>query len=67
VSKWLKGSIRPRFCTIDGFGHSQRSDALLSRRAMGEFIIRLADAFELDKPHVVAPDIGTGASLFAAA
>jgi hypothetical protein len=30
-------------------------------------IIRLGDAFELDKPHVVGPAIGTGASLFAAA
>src|SRR4029077_12148736 len=43
------------------------SDALLSPRAMGEFVIRLADAFELEHPHVVGPDIGTGASLFAAA
>ena len=35
--------------------------------AMGEFIIRLADAFGLEHPHVVGPDVGTGASLFAAA
>jgi pimeloyl-ACP methyl ester carboxylesterase len=34
---------------------------------MGEFIIRAADAFELERPHVVGPDVGTGASLFAAA
>jgi pimeloyl-ACP methyl ester carboxylesterase len=52
---------------LPGFGHSQRRDALLSPRAMGEFVIRVADAFGLDKPHVVGPDIGTGASLFAAA
>jgi pimeloyl-ACP methyl ester carboxylesterase len=52
---------------LPGFGHSQRCDALLSPRAMGEFVIRIADAFELDDPHVVGPDIGTGASLFAAA
>jgi pimeloyl-ACP methyl ester carboxylesterase len=52
---------------LPGFGHSQRRDELLAPRAMGEFVIRVADAFGLDKPHVVGPDIGTGASLFAAA
>ncbi len=52
---------------LPGFGHSQRREALLCPRAMGEFIIRAADAFELEKPHVVGPDVGTGASLFAAA
>jgi pimeloyl-ACP methyl ester carboxylesterase len=52
---------------LPGFGHSQRRDALLSPRAMGEFVIRIADAFGLENPHVVGPDIGTGASLFAAA
>ena len=34
---------------------------------MGEFIARIADAFGLDNPHVVGPDIGTSAGLFAAA
>ncbi|MDT0465457.1 alpha/beta fold hydrolase [Streptomyces gibsoniae] len=34
---------------------------------MSEFIVRLADEFELAKPHVVGPDIGTSAALFAAA
>jgi pimeloyl-ACP methyl ester carboxylesterase len=34
---------------------------------MGEFIVCAADAFGLEQPHVVGPDIGTGASLFAAA
>ena len=52
---------------LPGFGHSQRSDALMSPRAMGEFVIRVADAFGFENPHVVGPDIGTGASLFAAA
>src|ERR1700757_3882603 len=33
---------------------------------MGEFIVRIADALELDRPHVVAPDVGTSATLFAA-
>jgi pimeloyl-ACP methyl ester carboxylesterase len=34
---------------------------------MGEFVVRVADAFGLEQPHVVGPDAGTGASLFAAA
>jgi pimeloyl-ACP methyl ester carboxylesterase len=52
---------------LPGLGHSQRSDALLSPQAMGEFIITIADAFGLGHPHVVAPGTGTAAALFAAA
>ena len=52
---------------LPGFGHSQRSDALLSPRAMAEFVIRAADAFGLEHPHLIGPDIGTAAALFAAA
>lgn len=52
---------------LPGFGRSERNDALMTPRAMGDFIVRVADAFRLQKPHVVAPDIGTSASLFAAA
>jgi pimeloyl-ACP methyl ester carboxylesterase len=52
---------------LPGFGHSQRSDALLCPRAMGDFVIRLAEAFGLENPHLVGPDVGTAASLFAAA
>jgi pimeloyl-ACP methyl ester carboxylesterase len=51
---------------LPGFGRSERSGALLSPRAMGEFIVRAADAFGLENPHVVGPDIGTSAGLFAA-
>jgi pimeloyl-ACP methyl ester carboxylesterase len=52
---------------LPGFGHSERRDELLSPRAMGEFIVRAADAFGLEQPHLVGPDVGTAASLFAAA
>jgi pimeloyl-ACP methyl ester carboxylesterase len=52
---------------LPGFGHSERRDALLSPRAMGEFVIRAADTLGLEKPHFVGPDVGTSASLFAAA
>jgi pimeloyl-ACP methyl ester carboxylesterase len=66
---WVRLADHARLVAIDlpGFGHSQRRDALLSPRAMGEFVIRVADAFGLENPHVVGPDVGTGASLFAAA
>jgi pimeloyl-ACP methyl ester carboxylesterase len=66
---WLRLAEHTHLVAVDlpGFGHSQRSDALLSPRPMGEFVARLADAFGLEHPHVVGPDIGTGASLFAAA
>jgi pimeloyl-ACP methyl ester carboxylesterase len=66
---WARLAEHAHLVAIDlpGFGHSQRSDALLSPRAMGEFLIRVADAFGLENPHVIGPDVGTGASLFAAA
>jgi pimeloyl-ACP methyl ester carboxylesterase len=66
---WARLAARTHLVAIDlpGFGHSQRRDELLSPRAMGEFVIRAANAFGLDNPHVVGPDIGTAAALFAAA
>jgi pimeloyl-ACP methyl ester carboxylesterase len=66
---WARLAEHTHLVAIDlpGFGHSQRRDALLSPRAMGDFVIRLVDAFGLEKPHAVGPDIGTGALLFAAA
>jgi pimeloyl-ACP methyl ester carboxylesterase len=66
---WDKLAKHAHLVAVDlpGFGHSQRRDDLLSPQAMGEFVIRLADAFGLENPHVVGPDVGTSASLFAAA
>jgi pimeloyl-ACP methyl ester carboxylesterase len=66
---WSRLARRTHLVAIDlpGFGHSERRDELMSPLAMGEFLIRVADAFELDNPHVVGPDVGTGAALFAAA
>jgi pimeloyl-ACP methyl ester carboxylesterase len=54
---WLRLAELAHLVAIDlpGFGHSQRCDALLSPQAMGEFVIRLADAFGLENPHVVGP------------
>lgn len=66
---WSRLAEHMHLVAIDlpGFGHSERRDALLSPRAMGEFVVRVADAFGLEQPHVVGPDVGTGAALFAAA
>ena len=66
---WWRLAERTHLVAVDlpGFGHSQRSDSLLSPQAMGEFIIAAADAFKLRHTHVVAPGTGTAAALFAAA
>ena len=66
---WARLADHAHLVAIDlpGFGHSERRNALMSPSAMGEFIVRVADAFELEQPHIVGPDIGTPASLFAAA
>jgi pimeloyl-ACP methyl ester carboxylesterase len=66
---WARLAEHTHLVAVDlpGFGHSQRREALLSPRAMGGFVLRLADAFGLEQPHAVGPDIGTGALLFAAA
>jgi pimeloyl-ACP methyl ester carboxylesterase len=52
---------------LPGFGHSERRDELMSPCAMGEFVVRLADVFGLEQPHVVGHDIATSAALFGAA
>jgi pimeloyl-ACP methyl ester carboxylesterase len=66
---WSRLAATTHLVAIDlpGFGRSERRDTLMTPRAMGDFMVRVADAFQLEKPHVVAPDIGTSASLFAAA
>jgi pimeloyl-ACP methyl ester carboxylesterase len=66
---WARLSERTHLVAMDlpGFGQSERRDDLMSPRAMGEFLVRAADAFGLEQPHLVGPDVGTAASLFAAA
>ena len=66
---WSRLAEHMHLVAIDlpGFGQSERRDSLMAPRAMGEFVVRAADAFGLKQPHVVGPDIGTAASLFAAA
>jgi pimeloyl-ACP methyl ester carboxylesterase len=51
---------------LPGFGQSEGRAELMSPRAMGGFLLRLIDEWKLGHPHVVGPDVGTGAVLFAA-
>ena len=66
---WDTLADHARLFAIDlpGFGASERQDDLLSPRAMGEFLTQLIDEAGLGAPHIVAPDVGTSAALFAAA
>ena len=66
---WSKLAAHAHLTAVDlpGFGQSELREDLLTPSAMGEFIVKIADAFGLEKPHVVGPDIGTAAALFAAA
>lgn len=68
-STWNRLAEHMHLVAIDlpGFGQSERRDSLMSPRSMGEFIVRAAVAFGLKRPHVVGPDVGTAAALFAAA
>ena len=65
---WDTLAARARLFAIDlpGFGGSERRDDLLSPRAMGEFLAQLVAEADLGTPHIVAPDVGTSAALFAA-
>jgi pimeloyl-ACP methyl ester carboxylesterase len=66
---WSTLAEHARLFAIDlpGFGASERRDDLLSPRAMGEFLARLIAEADLGTPHIVGPDVGTSAALFAAA
>jgi pimeloyl-ACP methyl ester carboxylesterase len=66
---WAMLAEHARLFAVDlpGFGASERRADLLSPRAMGEFVTRLIAEADLGTPHVVAPDVGTAATLFAAA
>ena len=65
---WQRLAERFSLVAVDlpGFGRSQGRPDLLSTRAMGEFVIRMISSFDIDVPHVVGPDVGTGALLWAA-
>jgi len=66
---WNTLAEHARLFAVDlpGFGASERREDLLSPRAMGEFLARLIAEADLGRPHIVGPDVGTSAALFAAA
>ena len=66
---WGTLADRARLFAVDlpGFGASERRGDLLSPRAMGDFLAQLIAEADLGRPHIVAPDVGTSAALFAAA
>jgi pimeloyl-ACP methyl ester carboxylesterase len=63
-AKWSRLAETTHLVAIDlpGFGRSERSDALMMPRAMGKFIVRAADVFALEKPHLVGPPAVTASS-----
>jgi pimeloyl-ACP methyl ester carboxylesterase len=65
---WASLAENARLFAIDlpGFGASERREDLLSPRAMGGFLAQLIAEADLGTPHIVAPDVGTSAALFAA-
>jgi pimeloyl-ACP methyl ester carboxylesterase len=66
---WATLAEHARLFAIDlpGFGASEARDDLFSPRAMGDFLAQLIAEADLGTPHIVAPDVGTSAALFAAA
>jgi pimeloyl-ACP methyl ester carboxylesterase len=58
-----------RLVAIDlpGFGHSEARADLFTPEAMADFLRQFITEYSLGAPHLVAPDVGTGASLFLAA
>jgi pimeloyl-ACP methyl ester carboxylesterase len=66
---WATLAAHARLFAVDlpGFGASERREDLLSPRAMGGFLARLIGEADLGRPHIVGPDVGTSAALFAAA
>ena len=51
---------------LPGYGHSDSRPDVMSPQGMGNFVIALMKHFELTQAHIVAPDVGTLAFLFAA-
>jgi pimeloyl-ACP methyl ester carboxylesterase len=63
----LSGTARLLAIDLPGFGRSERRADLLSPMAMSEFLIQILDEWHIRDPHMICPDVGTPAALFAAA
>lgn len=66
---WDMFSARGPVIAVDlpTFGLSEGRPDLRAPEPLGDFLLRILEAFGLEQPHVVAPDVGTPACLFAAA
>jgi pimeloyl-ACP methyl ester carboxylesterase len=66
---WPRLSSAGHVIAIDlpGFGHSEGRVDLYSPQAMGRFLVRMIAEWELAPPHIIGPDVGGPAALFAAA
>ena len=66
---WGQVTAVGRVVALDmpGFGHSDQPEELIKPDAMGYFLARLIDEWDLGTPHIVGPDVGTAAALFLAA
>ncbi|MFD8983454.1 alpha/beta fold hydrolase [Streptomyces sp. NPDC059564] len=66
---WPRLAPLGRLVAVDlpGFGHSEGRTELFTPSAMGEFLYALISEWGLGTPHVLGPDVGTGAALFLAA
>lgn len=65
---WDTLAERFRLLALDlpGFGLSEGRSELMNPQAMGEVLLEIPSAFGLEAPHLIAPDVGTSAALFAA-
>ncbi len=50
---------------LPGYGRSQSRPDVMAPEAMGAFLLTLLEHFRIGRTHVVAPDVGTPAVLFA--
>jgi len=50
---------------LPGYGRSQSRPGVMAPKAMGGFVLSLLKHFDISRTHVVAPDVGTLAVLFA--
>ena len=65
---WPKLAAEAPIVAVDlpGFGRSESRPDIMSPKAMGHFVPKIVDALGLKRIHVVSPDVGTCAFLFAA-
>jgi pimeloyl-ACP methyl ester carboxylesterase len=67
VWKRLSGVARLLAIDVPGSGPAPRLTELLSPAALSAFLIQIIDEWDLHDPHLICPDVGTLAALFAAA